>query len=122
MKTINEIYLQFTDYSELSYKDNKKWYIDLYLNDDFQGHVTVYTDVGNMNKEYISVNNEVIYLENIFKLNCSFKNKKIKKLKKKLKIYKKMYNIFMSYLINKNTQKEYMTAKLILLRKKLKNQ
>lgn len=122
MKTINEIYLQFTDYSELSYKDNKKWYIDLYLNDDFQGHVTVYTDVGNMNKEYISVNNEVLYLEDIFKLNCPFKNKKIKKLKKKLKIYKKMYNIFMSYLINENTQKEYMTAKLILLRKKLKNQ
>jgi hypothetical protein len=61
----DELALDFTDYSQLSFLDEGNEEIILYLNGDAVGYVLVYTDVENDNREYICVNYEMIYLDTL---------------------------------------------------------
>ncbi len=59
----DELTLDFTDYSQLSFLDEGNEEILLFLNGNSVGYVLVYTDVENDNREYICVNYEMIYLD-----------------------------------------------------------
>jgi hypothetical protein len=61
----DELTLDFTDYSQLSFLDEGNEEILLFLNGNFVGYVLVYTDVENDNREYICVNSEMIYLDTL---------------------------------------------------------
>jgi hypothetical protein len=61
----DELTLDFTDYSQLSFLDEGNEEILLFLNGNFVGYVLVYTDVENDNREYICVNYEMIYLDTL---------------------------------------------------------
>ena len=61
----DELALDFTDYSQLSFSDEGNEEIILYLNGDAVGYVLAYTDVENDNREYICVNYEMIYLDTL---------------------------------------------------------
>ncbi len=64
-----EFQLDYKDLSELSYYDTKQELIDLYKKDLLVGYVEVWTDRENSNREYIVINNEIVYLDTITKLN-----------------------------------------------------
>lgn len=65
-KTYNEDFLlTYNNYSELSYFDNNKKHIIIYVNDNPKGKLEVYTDKENDNREYVIINCEVIYLDSI---------------------------------------------------------
>ena len=61
----SELLLDFTNYSQLSYSDFGDDYIHLLLDGKFVGYVEVWTDHDNYCREYIVINNEMIYLDNI---------------------------------------------------------
>jgi hypothetical protein len=63
----DELTLDFTSYAQLSYLDENNEDIILFLNGTPVGYIMVYTDTGNDNREYICVNNEMIYLDTIEK-------------------------------------------------------
>lgn len=68
-KYTEDLILTFTNYSQLSYIDDNKKYIDIYVDDELKGKTMVYTDKGNSNREYFIANCEVIYLDSITKRN-----------------------------------------------------
>jgi hypothetical protein len=63
----DELTLDFTSYAQLSYLDENNEDIILFLNGTPIGYIVVYTDTENDNREYICVNNEMIYLDTIEK-------------------------------------------------------
>ena len=63
----DELTLDFTSYFQLSYLDENNEDIILFLNGTPVGYIVVYTDTENDNREYICVNNEMIYLDTIEK-------------------------------------------------------
>ena len=66
MKIYNEDFsLDFNNNSQLSFKDYCTAYVQLYLDDKFVGNLEVWTDRGNDNKEYIIINHEIIYLNDL---------------------------------------------------------
>lgn len=65
----DDLILEYNNLSELSYYDTKQELIDLYKGDLLVGYVEVWTDRENSNREYIVINNEIIYLDTITKLN-----------------------------------------------------
>ena len=65
----DDLELEFKDYDQLSYYDSGSDYIDLYNKDEFVGYVMVYTDAENEKREYICINNEIIYLDTLEQIN-----------------------------------------------------
>jgi len=65
----DDLILDYNNLSELSYYDTKQELIDLYKKDLLVGYVEVWTDRENSNREYIVINNEIVYLDTITKLN-----------------------------------------------------
>jgi hypothetical protein len=63
----DELTLDFTSYAQLSYLDENNEDIILFLNGTPVGYIVVYTDTENDNREYVCVNNEMIYLDTIEK-------------------------------------------------------
>jgi hypothetical protein len=63
----DELTLDFTSYTQLSYLDENNEDIILFLNGTPVGYIVVYTDTENDNREYVCVNNEMIYLDTIEK-------------------------------------------------------
>jgi|688.fasta_scaffold438480_4 hypothetical protein len=63
----DELTLDFTSYAQLSYLDENNEDVILFLNGTPVGYIVVYTDTENDNREYICVNNEMIYLDTIEK-------------------------------------------------------
>jgi hypothetical protein len=61
----DELTLDFTSYAQLSYLDENNEDVILFLNGTPIGYIVVYTDTENDNREYICVNNEMIYLDTI---------------------------------------------------------
>ena len=59
----------YTNYSELSYLDNNKKYITIYVNSVPKGKLEVYTDRENEEREYVIINCEVVYLDTIKQIN-----------------------------------------------------
>lgn len=64
----DELHLKFSSYSELSFFDDKKERVQILLNGNYVGDTMVYTDDENDNREYIIINYEVIYLDNLIKI------------------------------------------------------
>ena len=65
----DDLILDYNNLSELSYYDTKQELIDLYKKDLLVGYVEVWTDRENSNREYIVINNEIVYLDTITELN-----------------------------------------------------
>lgn len=65
----DDLILDYNNLLELSYYDTKQKLIDLYKKDLLVGYVEVWTDRENSNREYIVINNEIVYLDTITKLN-----------------------------------------------------
>lgn len=61
--------LVFNDYTQLSFEDTGDDYIKLFLNNEVVGLVEVWTDVENGKREYIIINCEIVYLDNIVNIN-----------------------------------------------------
>lgn len=64
----DELNLKFSSYSQLSYLDDKKEHVKILLNGNYVGDTMVYTDDENDNREYIVINYEIIYLDNLIKI------------------------------------------------------
>ncbi len=65
----DELELNYKSLEELSYYDPAVETIDLYCKGDFIDYMEVYTDKKNENREYIIINNTIVYLDTIEKLN-----------------------------------------------------
>lgn len=69
MKKWNDDFvIEYNNLSELSYNDTSKEYIELYFNNNFVGYIKVYTDWENNSREYIIINYEVLYLDDLKEL------------------------------------------------------
>lgn len=55
----------FSEYSQLSYKDEEKEYVTLYVDNKPVGDIKVWKDSEMGGREYICVNYEIIYLDTI---------------------------------------------------------
>lgn len=64
----DELNLKFSSYSEISFFDDKKEHVKILLNGNYVGDTMVYTDDENDNREYIIINYEIIYLDNLIKI------------------------------------------------------
>jgi hypothetical protein len=53
------------NYSDITYNDYGETYIEVSYKGNFLDDVEVFTDRGNGNREYIVVNSEILYLENL---------------------------------------------------------
>ena len=62
-----EFQIDFTDYSQLSYRDKGDTHVVLLLDNVEVGEIKIYTDHENEKREYICVNYEMIYLDTITK-------------------------------------------------------
>ena len=65
--------VQYNNLSELSYFDDSGFDVELFVNGDCIGICEVWTDSGDdadplSQREYLALNNEIVYLENITKL------------------------------------------------------
>ena len=60
-----EFELDYKTLDELSYWDTQEPFVRIYKNNLLQGYVEVWTDYGNDNREYIIINNEIVYLDNL---------------------------------------------------------
>ena len=69
MKPQDELNIEYKDIKDLSYYETGQEYIDVYNKADFVDNVVVFTDKGNENREYIVINSEIVYLDNIECLN-----------------------------------------------------
>lgn len=65
----DDFILDFDNYEDITYSDNYGDYVDVYLKGEFIAEVLVYFDDENDNREYICINNEVIYLDTLTKIN-----------------------------------------------------
>ncbi len=61
----DELHLKFSSYSQLSFLDEKYEYVKVFLDGISVGYAMVYTDMENDNREYIVVNNEILYLDTL---------------------------------------------------------
>lgn len=66
---LKEVNINLKEYRDLTYYETDLEYIDLYNKDKFVGHLEVWTDRQNENREYIIINSEIIYLDIITKRN-----------------------------------------------------
>ena len=64
----DDFVIEYNNLSELSYNDTSKEYIELYFNNNFVGYIKVYTDWENNSREYIIINYEVLYLDDLKEL------------------------------------------------------
>lgn len=55
--------------NELSYYDEDDYYIQLFLNKEFVANLKVWSDAEQDDREYIIINHEIIYLDEIKKVN-----------------------------------------------------
>lgn len=62
------IFLEFESYDQLAYFDNGREDVMVFLNGNYHTDAEVYTDRGNDNREYICINNEIVYLDTIKKI------------------------------------------------------
>lgn len=65
MTIIDELVFEYESLKDLNYYDPKIEYIDLYRKGDFVGYIEVWTDRENEEREYIIINNELVYLDTI---------------------------------------------------------
>jgi len=71
MEIIEEVIIDdLKDYSDLEYYDPKTEYIDLFLKNNFLCYVKVWLDRENSEREYIIINNEIIYLNTLVNINA----------------------------------------------------
>lgn len=69
MKKITEdTNVSFKQYTELSYKDNGSTNVTLLISNKEEGKCKVWQDAEQDKREYIILNNEIIYLDTITKL------------------------------------------------------
>jgi hypothetical protein len=61
----DELHLEFSSYSQLSFFDDECEHVQVFLDGNSVGYALVYTDMENDNREYIVVNNEILYLDSI---------------------------------------------------------
>ena len=66
---VRDLLLDYSDNEDLCYYENGEDFIELYHNHQFVGYVEVFTDRENEQKEYVIINNEVVYLEDIELMN-----------------------------------------------------
>jgi len=59
--------LEFSNYNQLSYMDEGKAFVDLYVDDKVIGRIRVYKDSEMEDREYVCINHEVVYLDSINK-------------------------------------------------------
>ena len=57
--------LDFEKYDEITYADYGKDYVDVYHKGELVAELLVYTDHENGNREYVCINNEVVYLDTL---------------------------------------------------------
>jgi hypothetical protein len=60
-----EDYVDYSEQTELSYYDNGENYVELYVNNTYVGDIEVWTDWDNDNREYLTINYEIVYLDTI---------------------------------------------------------
>ena len=65
----DELNIEYKDIKDLSYYDGWGEYVDVFNKADFVSAVLVFTDKGNEDREYIVINSEIVYLDNIECLN-----------------------------------------------------
>jgi len=61
----DELHLEFSSYSQLSFFDDECEHVQVFLDGNSVGYALVYTDMENDNREYIVVNNEILYLDTL---------------------------------------------------------
>lgn len=61
----DELHLEFSSYSQISFLDDGYEHVKVFLDGNSVGYALVYTDMENDNREYIVVNNEILYLDSI---------------------------------------------------------
>lgn len=59
---------EFKKYSDLSYGDDGANTVELYIKGRFEGDCKVYKDAEEDGREYICINNEIIYLDTLKQL------------------------------------------------------
>jgi hypothetical protein len=64
-----ETTIVFEKYEDLSYYESGTENVDLFVKGDYVGEIEVFTDRGNEEREYICINNEMVYLDTITCLN-----------------------------------------------------
>jgi len=57
----------FDNYSDLSYLDESKTSVRLYVNDEYKGNIKVWKDSEEEGREYICLNYEIVYLDTLTK-------------------------------------------------------
>jgi hypothetical protein len=68
-KIMEETELIFKEYDQLSYYDEDEPEVMLYIDDVLIGVIKVWLDGEEDNREYICINYEIVYLDNISKRN-----------------------------------------------------
>ena len=56
--------VEFKQYSELSYR-NSRYNVELFVNDEIKGFCKVWKDSEQYGREYITLNHEIVYLDNL---------------------------------------------------------
>jgi hypothetical protein len=63
-----EDHVEFTKYEQLSYFDKGEENIELYVDNEYLGDMKVWLDSEMDNREYITLNYEIVYLDELKKL------------------------------------------------------
>lgn len=58
-------HIDYSELTELSYYDYGEAYVELYVNNTYIGDAEVWTDWDNDNREYLTINYEIVYLDTI---------------------------------------------------------
>lgn len=65
----DDFFLDYKDESELGYKDDAGDYIEIYKNEigvfTLKAYLEVFSDKENLDREYVIINNTIIYLDTI---------------------------------------------------------
>ena len=61
--------IEYEELKDLSYYDSGTDNVDLFVKDEFIGEIKVWLDSEEDNREYITINYEIIYLDTINKIN-----------------------------------------------------
>lgn len=64
----DDFFIEYKNESELSYLDDESEFIELYKDNDFVGYLEVWSDKENLDREYVIINNTIIYLDTIKQL------------------------------------------------------
>jgi hypothetical protein len=62
-----ETEVKYNSIEELSYFDDDNAYVALYINNEWEGDITVWKDSEMNDREYIIINYEIIYLDTLKK-------------------------------------------------------